>query len=606
MKLIKKLIICAASVVSLGWSTSCGRIDQTTNIQILMTSDVHGMLVPWDYALDSPNTKGSLSQISTAVKQYRNKNTLLIDCGDIIQGNYADYLAKDPKKAKYPTHPMIEALNKMKYDVFVTGNHEFNFTTDYLKSQISKFNGTVLCGNVFSPEGEQLADAYKIFNIGGVKVGVIGMVTKLITRWDKLALQDWHVYDPVEYTSAIAEGLKLSGAADVVIAAEHMGVPLETGEPGTSCRELAEKCPYIDVILAAHEHKAYEKEIVNGVLIVENPANAQSLMKVNLDVAYRKGYKQVIHKTSKKIDVAKLKTDPEIDEFAAPVHKELLDIARTPIGTLQGDKNMVPPFEIKKVPATYMQPTPLVQLINEVQLEVAKADTELSSIKDDIKVASTAVGNYDADLNPGVIRLCDASHIYKYSNNLYVVKMKGWHLKKYMEWTASFYQKYVSGDLTIAFEPSIPLYNYDMFTGIEYQIDISKDVGNRIKNLKWKGGNEITDGEDFYMAINHYRANTQLLSYGEIFKKGEELPTLVKSDIKNLETGNDGIREMIGDYIKKKNRIEADWYNDDNWSIIGAGWDTDRHNLAVQRINNEVPGYDIGEHNTIKIREPII
>ena len=60
--------------------------DEVT-IQVLQTSDLHGKFLPFNYATASVDDKGSLAQVATLIKQYRNDNTLLIDCGDTLQDN---------------------------------------------------------------------------------------------------------------------------------------------------------------------------------------------------------------------------------------------------------------------------------------------------------------------------------------------------------------------------------------------------------------------------------------------------------------------------------------------------------------------------------------
>ena len=199
-------------------------------------------------------------------------------------------------------------------------------------------------------------------------------------------------------------------------------------------------------------------------------------------------------------------------------------------------------------------------------------------------VSAAALFNVDADLKAGKIKKSDTALIYKYGNTLYKMEMTGKQLKKYMEWSAAYYNKYNKGDLTISFNENIRGFNYDMFSGVDYRIDISKEAGQRIKDLKWSNtGKEIKDDDIFIIAVNNYRANTHLLTYGEIFEEGEELPKVLEIDVK----GNiGGVRELIGDYIKnvKKGKIEPS--NPQNWKIIGNDWDKNKHEKAVQMIKD--------------------
>ena len=126
---------------------------QTVQIQILATSDIHGKFVPFDYALNAPSTSGSLAQIASQVNKIRTDNTILIDCGDAIHGNMSELFLKDS------VHPMIQCFNAMNYDVWVTGNHEFNFGVDTLQNVASKFTGAFLCGNVYQPDGSRLGES---------------------------------------------------------------------------------------------------------------------------------------------------------------------------------------------------------------------------------------------------------------------------------------------------------------------------------------------------------------------------------------------------------------------------------------------------------------
>ncbi len=137
---------------------------ETKTIRIIGTSDLHGKFLPWDYALNTESTSGSLAQLSSAITQYRNENTLLFDAGDTIQGNSAEIFTENED-----IHPMIQGINALNYDAWVTGNHEFNFGMDIVRKTISDLNCKVLTGNVYDETGTPIADGYTIIEKNGVR-----------------------------------------------------------------------------------------------------------------------------------------------------------------------------------------------------------------------------------------------------------------------------------------------------------------------------------------------------------------------------------------------------------------------------------------------------
>ena len=76
------------------------------------------------------------------------------------------------------------------------------------------------------------------------------------------------------------------------------------------------------------------------------------------------------------------------------------------------------------------------------------------------------------------------THLYTYQNTLYKLQMTGEQLRRFMEWSAAFFKTWKPDEVTIAFDPSVRYYLYDAFEGVSYELDVSKEPGHRIKNLK--------------------------------------------------------------------------------------------------------------------------
>lgn len=568
-------------VLSLVFFSNVSSFAKEIDIQILATSDLHGKFYPYDYAINEESKSGSLTQIATAVKKYRTDNTIIVDVGDTIQDNYSEMFFKDK------IHPMMLAMNEIGYDIWAIGNHEFNYGVENLKNIMKQSTSKVLIGNLYNPDGTSFADSYTIIEKDGVKIGVIGMCTPNITKWDSVNLKDYIVTDPVEETKKIVKDLR--DKVDVLIATVHMGEENEYDVPNSGANDLANACPELDLIIAAHEHKLVEETYVNNVLIVENKSSGATMSKVNIVVEKDKSGCKIVDRKAESIKISEYESDKELSKKLSSYNERAKKEANIIIGELVGG-NLVPENKIVEIPQAQIEPTSLIDLINEVQMYYT-----------DAQVSSAALFNIDANLEPGKIKKSDTSLIYKYGNTLYKVQMTGKQLKKYMEWSANYYNTYNPKDLTISFNENVRGFNYDMFSGVDYQIDISEKPGNRIKNLKWtKTGKEVKDNEVFVIAVNNYRVNTHLLSYGEIYEEGEELPKVLEIDV-NGKIG--GVRELIGDYIKNVKGGKIAPNNPKNWEIIGNNWDEEKHKKAVQMIREgkiKIPSSQDGRTPNVK------
>lgn len=532
------------------------------DLQILATSDTHGRFLPWDYAANKADTSGSVAQQAAAIAQRRTPSTIVVDAGDTIQGNSAELFLQDEM------HPMSAGMNAIGYDVWVTGNHEYNFGMDTLKRVIAQQKAKVLVGNVYAPDDTPLADGYTILNKQGVKVGVIGMVTPNITRWDSKNLEGWTVTNPVDECRKLTKQLR--GQVDVLLGVMHMDPESEYGVYGSGARDLAEACPEFDVIVAAHGHRSVPGEMINGVLVVENSGNATTLSEIHLQLKRKwDGGWSIDQRTSEIVSMKDLPADAALSQQLAGYDARAKADAETLIGELRGG-NMAPENDVVNIPQPMVQDTALLDFINEVQMYYTGA-----------KVSATALTSMTSQMKEGPIRKCDTASIYTYQNTLYKLEMNGAQLRSFMEWSAGFFKTWVPGDLTVAFDPSTRYYLYDAFEGVNYEIDVSQEPGGRIRNLTWPDGSPVRDEEVFTVAVNNYRATTQLLIAADIFAPGEPLPKLLEIDVRG-DLG--GIRELLAEYIRtvKGGVIQPKVNN--NWKLVGTNWDEAKRAQALKLL----------------------
>lgn len=501
--------------------------------------------------LEIPDKDAGFAKITTLVKEERAKdpNLLLMDVGDTVQDNSAE-LFND-----LPVHPMVEMMNDLKVDVWALGNHEFNFEKSFLERNIKAFKGAVLSANIYK-EGtnERFVEGHKVFNIKGVRVAVIGMIPPHIPVWEASSPDHFAGLTFHNITEETAKSIKeLEGKYDVLVGAYHIGPEGEHGYDGIEV--IAEKFPQFNVIFGGHAHSRYQKE-VNGVQLIEPGAYGWALAKAEIKVKKAEKGLEVVSVVTENIKTEKIEEDKDVLKKYEFVHKKSIEDANTVIGEITGDfltkvDYITGKDKVTTMPTSQVEDTALIDLINEVQLYYTKAD-----------VSAAAAFKNDMNLKKGEFKKKNVADIYKYTNTLMGIKITGEKLKKYMEWSASYYNTHKDSDVTISFNENIRGYNYDMFAGVTYDIDISKELGNRITNLKLKG-QPVKDDQIYKLAVNNYRFGT-LMSLKLATKED------VYYDSYEVYQDNGRIRTLIAQYIQEVGKGKIGPKVDNNWKIIGA------------------------------------
>ena len=535
------------------------------SIKILGTSDVHGRVLAWNYAADEEDKSGSYAQISTLVKKIRekNKNVILVEVGDAIQDNWIEKFAMTPK------HPIPEILNYMGYDIFVPGNHEFNFGMPTLSNILRDMKFKKLTANLyyhenaendtnFSKDKSRYLDATTIIEKEGVKIGIIGLSTPMSAQFEEDTgyLNDFYFVSPIKEAQKQIKKLKEEGANAIVVVA-HMGIENENGIPETGVRDLANAVPEIDVIVAGHMHQNIPKEIINGVLITEPHRYGTFISEVALKFEVTGKNVTLISKDSTTIPVKNEESDEKIEEIYKPFHHRLCVIADEEIGETLND--MVPKEKHHGVSAAFGKDTGMSSFITDVELYYSGAD-----------VVSFAYNYENVRLDKGKIRRKDIVYNYRYTGgDVTIYEMTGKQLKDYMEWAADYFDTIQAGDTEYRYNSERANGKYvtfDIFGGVKYKIDLRNEKGNKITNLMLVNGIKITPNMKLKVGMNAYRFE-QLARKGGIFDE-QNIPVLwaSKEAIGNIKGT---IQNMMIDYIRNVKNGVIDGKSHNNWEIIG-------------------------------------
>ena len=561
-----------------------GRELTEQTIAIGATADIHGRIYAYDYAIDSPDTDAGLTKIYTAIIQESalNPDMILVDVGDTVQDNSAE-LFND-----MDVHPVIQALNKIDYDVWVLGNHEFNFERSFVDRNLLSFEGAVLSANIREEmDGSHYAMPYKIFNVNGCRVGIIGLIPPHIPVWEASSPSHYEGLSFEGTLSSVREALvEMDGKYDVLVGAFHLGRTSDRGEEAVY--EIAEAVPEFAVIFGAHEHAKYVEE-VNGVTIIEPGAYGWALARADIQVKKEGDAWKVIDVQAKNVETAALQENPLLQKDFAFVHEQSVADANLVVGRISGEFVEGVDFltgedQVTTMPRAQIEDTAVIDLINEVQMFYTSAD-----------VSSAALFNFGSTLHEGDFKKKDVAYIYKYPNTLVGVNITGENLLAYMEWSASYYNTTRDGDLTISFNKDIRGYNYDMFAGLTYDIDLRKPAGERVVNVMINGS-PLDRTKVYKLSVNNYRfgtlINLNLVTHEDKYYDSYEV------------LQDDGrIRSMIVRYVQEEKGGVVDPIVDNNWKIIGFDFDNPLIDQLIEKVkagNLTIPASEDGR--TLNVR----
>ena len=533
---------------------------QEVNIKLLGTSDIHGRVVPWSYGADVEDKSGSYAQIATYVKDVRknNKNVVLVDVGDAIQDNQVDVFAKDKKY--YKDHPIPKVLNEMKYDVFVLGNHEFNFGMKALDEILKDIKAKKLTANFYYKKNDKrYIDATTIIEKDGVKLGIIGLSTPMSAKFEEDTgnLKDMKFTSPTEEARTQVEKLKAKGV-DAIIVIAHMGIDNENKIPDTGMRDVINAVDGIDVVIAGHMHKDVPSETIKNTLITEPHRYGTVVSEVDLtfDINDKKEVK-LVKKESKTVPVKELEADKKIAEIYKPYHEKLRELNNVVIG--QTENEMVPQETKHGVSAAFSKDTGLSSFINDVEQHYSGAD-----------VVTFSFDHQKARMDKGDIKKKDIIFNYRYAGgDVTVYELTGKQLKEYMEWSANYFDTIQPGDTEYRYNAErkkSKYVTYDIFGGVNYKIDLRNPQGSKIVGLTLADGKPVTDDMKLKVGMNSYRF-AQLNGKGGIWE-GQQIPVLWESKVAmGREKGT--IQNMMIDYITNVKKGKIDGQSHNRWEIIG-------------------------------------
>jgi 5'-nucleotidase len=215
---------------------------------ILHTNDWHSRIEPFPDDNSRNANLGGISRRAKLIEKIRKeeKNTLLVDAGDIFQGTpYFNYFGGELE---------LKLMSELGYEAATIGNHEFDGGMDGLLKAMGSADFEFVSTNYdFSDtilEGKTKKS--KIITKDGIKIGIVGAGIELRGLVPQSLYKETRYSDPVSACDHEAGRLKSEKKCDIVICLSHLGYRYNHDK--VSDIVLANNSENIDVIIGGHTH----------------------------------------------------------------------------------------------------------------------------------------------------------------------------------------------------------------------------------------------------------------------------------------------------------------------------------------------------------------
>lgn len=532
---------------------------------IYATTDLHGMLLPFDNT-EGTATDHSLANLATIVKQEGHAKMILLDNGDILQGDPLAYYFNFIDTTR--EHIVADILNYLGYDAATTGNHDIETGHKVFDRVRREYKFPLLAANAVDIKtGEPYFTPYTIISKNGLKTAVLGLITPSVPLWLPESLYRGIRFDDMVETARKWMPSIMAEKPDLVIGLFHSGIGNadDSGSDENSTMAVAMNVPGFDIIFCGHDHDKDIREVISGegrkVLILDGGSRSEALMKAK--VSFKKMPDGTISRDIKG-EIIAMNAIPASEKFIRK-YKGISDTLKEYTSEIIGKSDA-----IVTTHDAFFGPSAFTDLIHMIQLDVSGAQISLA-----------APLSFDEKISEGDIRIRDMFRLYRFENFLYTVSMTGEEIDRHLEHSCSMWFNTMKNedDYLLRYrldEQGQPVmvngtarlrsasYNFDSALGIRYTVDVTKPQGDRVNIISLNDGAAFHQDSSYTVAVNSYRASG---GGGHFAAAGIDH---AKLESRLISSTDRDLRYYMTEWIRQKGEINPVPVGE--WKIIPEKW----------------------------------
>ena len=475
------------AVLLLSWTANgyAAESPHSLSITILHVNDLHGHI-------QTTAKSGGAAYLAGLVEQHRSADpggTVLLAAGDMFQGT--------PISNVFRGKPVVEIMNRLKFDAVTLGNHEFDWGWPELLKIMEQASSPYLAANLVNRDMSRPPKIKKsiLLERKGVKIAVIGIITpETAFTTNPRNVEDFKFLQPESVLPKMVRVARAKGAK-LIIVLSHCGLERDV--------KIARRVQGIDVIIGGHSHTAVTPPLVAGkTIIAQAGSNGLYLGVLKLEIDGKSGRVIDYSRDNLKSITASPGSpfDPEIEKIVS----RYSDSIKNEFSRIVGESG--------------------VDLLRNSEGESNLGNLICDAMRSEsgAEIAFYNSGGIRANIYHGKVRLEQAFEALPFDNVLVSMDLTGEQVKSILEKSASM----EIGILQVS--------------GLKYKINASKPKDGRVEDVT-VNGSKLQPAKVYRIVTNDF-----LAAGGDRF--------LTFKEGKNIVYGDD-VRESFIRYLEKRSPV---------------------------------------------------